>query len=273
MKPLLALPEMICFRVTRDCNARCRFCLAPPEGEQPDAATLKNRIDWLLAHGVKTIHFCGGEPTIHPALAELFTHVHERGGKSRLTTNAIAIPDTLLPLLRTTATEVKVSLHGDQEHHNAIMGVTSFQHTIRNIKRLISARVNTSIQSTVVAGQNGVVDWLIVFCLESGVRRLSLLPFIPRGNGNGCSDEFALTPLQRRELRDQIKKDVTHSTAGSICAGSISVHSLFTWWRRMAGLCLKQRRRRGMSCCARYQPLARTKRTGRAWLTRPAILQ
>jgi MoaA/NifB/PqqE/SkfB family radical SAM enzyme len=211
----IKLPEMICFRVTRHCNARCRFCLAPPEGEQPDAATLKGRIDWLLAHGVKTIHFCGGEPTIHPALGELIAYVQSRGGKSRLTTNAIAIPDALLPLLRTTATEVKVSLHGDHDHHNAIVGVTAFKHTTRNIKRLIAAGVNTSIQSTLVAGQIGVIDWLTRFCLEAGVRRLSILPFIPRGNGLNCSDEFALTPLKRRELRDQIKKR-RHTLTGKL---------------------------------------------------------
>ncbi len=206
LKQQIVLPEMICFRITRNCNARCRFCLAPPEGDQPDEASLKCRIDWLLAHGVKTIHFCGGEPTIHPALAELLMYVHTCGGKNKLTTNAIAIPDSVLPVLRTTATEVKVSLHGDQEHHNAMVGVTSFKHTTRNIKRLLAAGVNTSIQSTVVAEHAWVIDWLVGFCLEAGVKRLSILPFIPRGNGADCSDEFALTPLQRRNLRDLVKK-------------------------------------------------------------------
>lgn len=206
LKQPIELPQMICFRVTRNCNARCRFCLAPPEGDQPDETILKDRIDWLLAHGVKTIHFCGGEPTIHPALAKLLMYTRARGGKNKLTTNGIAIPDSLLLVLQTTATEVKVSLHGDQEHHNAIVGVTSFKHTTRNIKRLIDAGVNTSIQSTVVAQKSWVVDWLIEFCLEVGVLRLSILPFLPRGNGANCSDEFALTPTQRRSLRDLVKK-------------------------------------------------------------------
>lgn len=273
MKPQLTLPEMICFRVTRNCNARCRFCLAPPEGEQPDAATLKNRIDWLLVRGVKTIHFCGGEPTVHPALAELLTHVHERDGKSRLTTNAIAIPDTLLPLLRTTATEVKVSLHGDQEHHNAIMGVTSFQHTIRNIKRLISARVNTSIQSTVVAGQSGAVDWLIGFCLESGVRRLSLLPFIPRGNGNDCSDEFALTPLQRRKLRDQIKKR-RHALNGKLDLRWLDFSAQPLYVVEADGrIVLEAATEARDELLCQIPTAGENKKTGRAWLTRPAILQ
>ncbi len=199
------LPEMVCFRVTRNCNARCRFCLAPPEGEQPDEYVLKHRIDWLLQHNVKTIHFCGGEPTLHPTLAELLMYVHGRGGKNRLTTNGIAMPDNLLSALHATATEVKVSLHGDQDHHNAIVGVTSFKHTTRNIKRLISTGVKTSIQSTIVAGHTWVIDWLTDYCIEAGVRRLSILPFIPRGNGKDCP-EYVLSALQRRQLREQVKQ-------------------------------------------------------------------
>jgi MoaA/NifB/PqqE/SkfB family radical SAM enzyme len=200
------LPDMICFRVTRDCNARCRFCLAPPEGNQPSAATLLSRIDWLLARGVKTIHFCGGEPTVHQGIAELLTHVHSIGACSRLTTNGISLPANLAAVLRKTNTAVKVSLHGDKDHHNDIMGVKSFHHTTRNIKRLLAEGVDTSIQATVVAKQFWVIDWLAEFCLESGVRRLSLLPFIPRGDGMNCRDEFAMTTMERSTLRTLVKR-------------------------------------------------------------------
>jgi len=196
---------MVCFRVTRNCNARCRFCLAPPDGAHPDVDTLVHRIDWLLPRGVSIFHFCGGEPTIHPGLAQLIEHVHAQGGKSRLTTNAIAIPDTLLPVLRTTATEVKVSLHGDRSHHNKMVGVTSFEHTQQNIRRLVRAGIQTSIQTTVVASADWVVDWVVDFCLEIGIHRLSVLPFIPRGNGDHCKDEFGLSPQQRRSLRERVK--------------------------------------------------------------------
>src|SRR3990167_4774276 len=112
----LHLPSTICLRVTRYCNARCGFCLAPPDGAHPSAAVLKQRLDWLAARGVTIIHFCGGEPTIHPALAELLAHVRQRGGGSRLTTNGIALREPLLPVLLAAGTRVKVSLHGDRAH-------------------------------------------------------------------------------------------------------------------------------------------------------------
>src|SRR5262245_49417846 len=155
---LLDLPPMICFRVTRYCNARCGFCLAPPDGTHPTAATLTHRIDWLLARGVKTIHFCGGEPTIHPALPQLLTYVQAHGGKTHLTTNAIAISETLLPVLRAGRTSVKVSLHGDRAHHDTLVGRPAFNATTRNLRRLLAAGIPTSLQTTVVQDGLWVVD-------------------------------------------------------------------------------------------------------------------
>lgn len=200
----LDLPPAICFRITRACNARCGFCLAPPDGLHPTADTLAHRIDWLLARGVSTIHFCGGEPTIHPALSHLLTHVTAQGGKTKLTTNGIAIADVLLPTLRATGTRVKVSLHGDREHHNAIVGRDAFDHTTRNIRRLVAAGVSTSVQTTVVAGGAWVVDWVAHFCLEVGIRRLSILPFIPRGSGYERRGEYGLSPAERRAVREHV---------------------------------------------------------------------
>ena len=200
------LPPAVCFRVTRACNARCGFCLAPPQGREPDADTLVHRLDWLLSRGVRAIQFCGGEPTLHPALAQLIAHVHGQGGKARLTTNAILLPDSLLPVLRATATRVKVSLHGDRDHHDAMVGRTAFELTTRNLRRLLAAGVATSVQTTVVAGAAWVVEWVASFCLEAGVGRLSILPFIPRGSGNGRRNEYGLSTSQRCALRDLVAR-------------------------------------------------------------------
>ena len=201
----LDLPMTICFRVTRYCNARCGFCLAPPDGSHPDGNTLAHRIDWLLSRGVKTVHFCGGEPTIHPALPQLLARVHARGAKTKLTTNAIALPDALLPILRAIGTEVKVSVHGDREHHDKIVGRVAFDSTTRNLRRLLDARVSTSVQTTVVAHGTWVVDWVAEFCLGEGVRRLSILPFIPRGSGYSRRSEYGLSIAERSALRRHVK--------------------------------------------------------------------
>ncbi len=208
------LPQQICFRVTRQCNARCRFCLAPRDDIHPDASVMKQRLEWLLSQGVKIIHFSGGEPTFHPALPELINHVHVHGGKTKLTTNGIVISEELLQAIKGTGTEVKVILHGDQAHHNKMMGVRSFNHTTYNIARLLTKGVHTSIQAMITAEAPGVVEWLIEYCLKMGVERLSLLPFIPRGSGRECV-EFRFSIQQRNALRDAVKKK-RHSLGGRL---------------------------------------------------------
>lgn len=202
----LDLPPVVCFRVTRSCNARCGFCLAPPDGNHAAEAALRHRLDWLLSRGVKTIHFCGGEPTIYGALPRLLAYVHERRGSTKLTTNAILVSDALVQVLSETATQVKVSLHGDREHHNQIVGREAFDHTTRNLRRLLAAGVATSVQTTVVAGDTWTVDWVAGFCLEIGVRRLSILPFIPRGGGHARRDEYGLSSSERRALRELVAR-------------------------------------------------------------------
>jgi MoaA/NifB/PqqE/SkfB family radical SAM enzyme len=201
-----ALPEAVCFRVTRYCNARCGFCLAPPDGSHPDVATLAQRIHWLRSRGVRTIHFCGGEPTIHPGLATLIEHVHAGDGRTLLTTNGITIQDELISVLRRHGTRVKVSLHGDHEHHDRMVGCKAFHATTGNLRRLLAANVAASVQTTIVSGGEWVVEWTADFCRSIGVRQLSILPFIPRGSGALRRNEYELSAYERHSLRDLVRR-------------------------------------------------------------------
>lgn len=209
------LPPTVCFRVTRYCNARCGFCLAPPDGAHPPAPVLVQRLDWLAARGVRTIHFCGGEPTIHPALPALLAHVHQRGGGSMLTTNGIALPAALPAALRAAGTRVKLSLHGDRAQHDAMVGRPAFDLATAHLQQLLAAGVPTSVQTTVVAGGEWVLDWMVDFCLAQRVRQLSILPFIPRGSGRERRDEFGLTPTARTQLREAVRRR-RHALAGRL---------------------------------------------------------
>ncbi len=203
----LDLPPVVCVRLTRRCNARCGYCLAPPDGTpHPAAATLVHRLDWLLARGVRTVHFCGGEPTLHPALPRLIERVHTAGATTRLTTNGIALAEDLVPVLRAAGCRVKVSIYGDRDHHDAMVGVQAFDRTVANLRRLLAADVAASVQTTVVAGGEWAVDRVAALCLDLGVRRLSILPFLPRGRGAGRCGDYALTSAQRRELRDLVRR-------------------------------------------------------------------
>lgn len=200
------LPATVCFRITRYCNARCGFCLAPPDGAHPPASLLMQRMDWLAAHGVRCLHFCGGEPTIHPGLAELLRHGGHLGLASRLTSNGIKPAGPLVPALLAARTRVKLSLHGDRAHHDAMVGRPAFDAVCANLRCLQSAGVPVGLQTTLVAGGAPVLDWMVDFCLAHRVPQLCLLPFIPRGNGQRMRGRYALAPGEREALREAVRR-------------------------------------------------------------------
>lgn len=197
-------PQSVCFRVTRACNARCGFCLAPWDGEHPSAEVLVHRIDWLTDRGVRIVHFCGGEPTIHPALGSLIARTRERGATPRLTTNGISMPKPLLEALRRHRVHVKVSLHGRRAWHDRMVGRPAHDAATATLRRLLAAGVAASVQTTLVAGGGDALADMIAFSLDAGVTRLSLLPFIPRGDGAAREAEFALSHAERRALRQAV---------------------------------------------------------------------
>jgi MoaA/NifB/PqqE/SkfB family radical SAM enzyme len=47
---------------------------------------------------------------------------------------------------------------------------------------------------------------MIAFCRDLGVRRLSILPFIPRGSGAARSAEYELSFAARQSLRDLVAR-------------------------------------------------------------------
>lgn len=201
----LTLPEMVCLRVTRACNARCGFCLAPPDGNHPSTETLVRRIDWLFDHGVGGVHLCGGEPTLCRGLSKLLVHIRARSGKIRLTTNGICMPEDVLDQLRAGA-EVKVSVHGDRERHDRIVGCHAYEPAVATIRRLVAKRVHTTVQTTVLAGGAESLDAVVRLSLEIGVRRLSVMPFIPRGNGRDLAPDLRLNDRGRRLARDTVRR-------------------------------------------------------------------
>ncbi len=155
---------------------------------------------------MRTIHFCGGEPTIRPDLARLLAHVRERGLKSRLTTNGILLPEELLVELGRARTGVLLQPARRRAWTRRLVGREAFEAATRTLRRLLDARVPASVQTTVVHGGVEVVEWMSRFCLEQGVRRLSILPFIPRGSGRGLEDCFGLAPPERRALRELVAR-------------------------------------------------------------------
>ena len=84
--------------VTRRCNLACGYCNEFDKVSQPvEFETLTARMDHLVDElGVTIMDFLGGEPLLHPRIADLVAHAHERGCWTNIITNGFLLSDELV---------------------------------------------------------------------------------------------------------------------------------------------------------------------------------
>jgi MoaA/NifB/PqqE/SkfB family radical SAM enzyme len=217
------LPPSVCVRVTRACNARCPFCLAPPRGHGVSLDDIRRRLAWLAQAGVRKVNLSGGEPTIRNDLPAIVSAVRALGMTCAMTTNGIRLREDLLASLVAAQAKVKVSLHGPGELHDRMLGRTCFDRVETTIGRLLGAGTSTAVQTVVTRRRPDVHEWAIDYCLRRGIRKLRLLPFVPRGRGADCADEFQLRNEEHQELL------ATVAEARERLRGSLDVDVIDFW--------------------------------------------
>jgi MoaA/NifB/PqqE/SkfB family radical SAM enzyme len=73
--------------VTEDCNLACAYCDEfQAKAPLPPLEELKGRVDGLDRLGVQVYDFLGGEPLLHPGIAELIAHAKSKRKGSNLAT-------------------------------------------------------------------------------------------------------------------------------------------------------------------------------------------
>jgi sulfatase maturation enzyme AslB (radical SAM superfamily) len=119
-----------------------------------------------------------------------------------MTTNGIRLRPELLERLAAAEAKVKVSVHGPADLHDRMLDRRCFGQVDDNIRRLQQRGVATAIQTVVTRRLPDVHTWAIDYCLQRGIRKLRLLPFVPRGRGVVSADEFQLDEREHAELLD-----------------------------------------------------------------------
>ncbi|MBI4409697.1 MAG: radical SAM protein [Gemmatimonadetes bacterium] len=86
--------------VTRKCNLACGYCNEFDQVSRPvPFDTLVQRMDHLVALGVTIMDFLGGEPLLHPRIAELVAHAKRKGCWTNIITNGLLLSEKLIAAL------------------------------------------------------------------------------------------------------------------------------------------------------------------------------
>jgi MoaA/NifB/PqqE/SkfB family radical SAM enzyme len=85
---------------TRRCNLSCTYCNEYDRVSEPvPLDELRRRIDRLAELGTGIITLSGGEPLLHPYVAELIRHIRRRGAVATLITNGYLLTPALIERL------------------------------------------------------------------------------------------------------------------------------------------------------------------------------
>jgi MoaA/NifB/PqqE/SkfB family radical SAM enzyme len=136
--------------------------------------------DWVevlqqsAALGCQTVRFIGGEPTVHPQLAELIAVARQLGFKNVfLYTNGIHLTDRLRSALVNHGVGLSFSLYAARPGaHDAVTKVLgSFGKTMDSLRWAIGQKLDVQVAITRIA-EPGEIDALVSMVRKMGVRKV-----------------------------------------------------------------------------------------------------
>ncbi|WP_371780819.1 radical SAM protein [Streptosporangium subroseum] len=144
--------------ITGKCQLSCAHCYAdsgPGIGHGTmTAANWHGLISDAPQLGVERLQFIGGEPTLHPAFAELLGHAAGTGCKIEVFSNLVHVKDEWWSLFRLPNVSLATSYYSDRaDEHGAITGSANSHHQTRaNIGRAVKWGIPIR---TGIIGMNG----------------------------------------------------------------------------------------------------------------------
>jgi sulfatase maturation enzyme AslB (radical SAM superfamily) len=194
-----AVLDFLWLELTNRCNLACKHCYAesgPDAGHVDAVGTGMFRELVHQAHGLgcRQIQFIGGEPTLYPALPCLIEEARKVGFTYiEVFTNLIRLPQELLTLFKDNGVSVGTSVYGPcaETHEKVTLRHGSFDYTVGNIRRLISAGIQVRAGLIEMHDNRGVYEETRDFLLSLGVHHVGKDRLRHFGRGKGESDRDA----------------------------------------------------------------------------------
>ena len=135
------IPHIV-IEVNQVCNISCKACYKIRETYTKPTGQIKEEIDLAVgARNLDMITLAGGEPTLHPDLAEIIRYVADKGIKVSLLTNGILLDDENLRRYKE-AGLIRAMVHVDsfQKRPDAPAGATT-EKALNSLRETILRRV------------------------------------------------------------------------------------------------------------------------------------
>jgi sulfatase maturation enzyme AslB (radical SAM superfamily) len=205
-------PQRLGVELANICNLHCSYCFRADENLYSQHAEffpldLLRRVisEARVAANVTRISFTGGEPTLHPAFAEVVNAIAEAGLSLSFVTNGWHF-DRVWPSIQTNrhaVTHVAFSLDGiTRETHDGWRGKGSFDRLVRAFSRCHMSNLPFSIKIVVRRDLMDQLEQIAIFAARMGAASLHFAHVMP--TSSAIADELALTLDEQRVAGEEI---------------------------------------------------------------------
>lgn len=200
--------------ITNKCLLNCVHCstgAASGLNSFLPRSAIENLIDQACNLGCHEIFFSGGEPLLHPDLGFFLEILASKGVQNKLYTTGIIklappAPISLekLEVLKAHGlSQLAFSLYSARpDVHDSVTHIPdSFLATVTAIKNAIELDIITEIHFVAMRKLIEELPFLTRFVDKLGVRKISILRFVPHGRGKELASELTPTISDFRKLR------------------------------------------------------------------------
>ncbi len=186
---------VVVWNMTRRCNLRCVHCYAQSEDISYDNELTHEEslamIDDLADFGAPVLLFSGGEPMVHPRLAEYAEYAVKKGMRAVISTNGTLITKEKARILKEIGLSyVGISLDGLEETHDKFRGLQgSFKKAIQAIKNCQEAGIKVGLRFTINKRNVHEIPGIFDLLEEMEIPRACFYHLVYSGRGSSIANE------------------------------------------------------------------------------------
>ena len=205
---LLYSPFLVQLVVTRKCNLSCGYCNEFDDNSDPvPTEELKARIDKIAELGAFGLELTGGEPMLHPDLAELIAYAKQkrRFRKIMLISNAFLFNEERINKLNEAGlNDLQVSVDGVLPNEMTVKVLKPLRPKLEVLAR--TAKFRVTLSGVVGSTPAAEVREVMAFAKEKGFRPRVLLIHSDGGAVKLGQEDLRLYNELRREMGDRFKE-------------------------------------------------------------------
>ena len=213
----------IYFYLTEGCNLCCRHCWIEPPHEAKgrsypvlDVGLLKLAVEQAKTLGLTSVKLTGGEPLLHPRIAEILEYLTAEDIRLVVETNGVlCTPELAQKVAACKNPFASVSLDGaDAETHEWVRGVSgSFNAAVNGLKNLAAAGLKPQIIMSIMRRNRNQVEDLVRLAESIGAASVKFNIIQPTARGEKIHEAGeALSTAEMEELGQWVETDLAMRT-------------------------------------------------------------